>query len=82
MRTYSKGGKGEGFRIRDSGGLERFRECLLLTTETKASTTNTMLTIGKRQGFETETQEVLNTYTKRVIEAGILNKDPGSPEHR
>ena len=40
-----------------------------------------MLTIGKRQGFETETQEVLKTYTKRVIEAGILKRDPGCPEH-
>ena len=37
-----------------------------------------MLTIGKRQEFEKETQEVLNTYTKRVIEA---DKDPGGPEN-
>ena len=36
---------------------------------------------GKRQGFETETQEVLTTYTKRVIEAVILNRDPEGPEH-
>ena len=39
-----------------------------------------MLTIGKRQGFETETHEVLSTYTKRVIEAGIINRDSGGPE--
>ena len=36
---------------------------------------------GKGQGFETETQEILSTYTKRVIEAGIINRDPGGPEH-
>ena len=40
-----------------------------------------MLTIEKRQGFEKETQEVLSTYTKRVIGAGIINRDPGGPEH-
>ena len=40
-----------------------------------------MLTIRKRHRFETETQEVLSTYTKRVIESGILNRDPGGPEH-
>ena len=40
-----------------------------------------MLTIGKRQEFEKETQEVLSTYTKRVIEAEILIKDPGGPEN-
>ena len=39
------------------------------------------MTIGKRQRFETETQEVLSTYTKRVIEARILNREPGGPEH-
>ena len=40
----------------------------------KYCTTKKMLTIGregKRKGFETETQEVLSTYTKRGIEAGI-----------
>ena len=43
------------------------RECLLLTTESRQAPLTTMLTVGregKRQGFETETQEVL-------IEAGI-----------
>ena len=40
-----------------------------------------MLTIGKRQGFETETHDVLSTYTKRVIEAGNINRDPGDPDH-
>ena len=40
-----------------------------------------MLTIGKRHRFETETKEVLSTYTKRVIESGILKRDPGGPEH-
>ena len=40
----------------------------------------TMLTIGKRQEFEKETQVVLSTYTKIVIEAGILNRDRGGPE--
>ena len=40
-----------------------------------------MLTIGKRQEFETETQVVSSTYIKKVIEAGILNRDPGGPEH-
>ena len=37
-----------------------------------------MLTIGKRQGFETETHEVLRTYRKG---AEIWNRDPGGPEH-
>ena len=43
-----------------------------------------MLTIGregKKHGFETETQEIMSTYTKRVIEAEILNRDQGCPEH-
>ena len=31
--------------------------------------------------MKTETHEVLSTYTKRVIEAGIINRDPGGPEH-
>ena len=31
--------------------------------------------------MKTETHEVLNTYTKRVIEPGIINRDPGGPEH-
>ena len=35
LSTYTKGGKGEGFRKRDSGGLELYRECLLLTKETR-----------------------------------------------
>ena len=33
--TYRKGGKGEGFRKRDSGSLELYRECLLPTKETR-----------------------------------------------
>ena len=40
-----------------------------------------MLTIGrkrKRQGFETETHEVLRTYRKG---AGIRNRDSGGGEH-
>ena len=36
-----------------------------------ASTTNKMLTIGREKEFETEIKEVLSTYTKRGIEAGI-----------
>ena len=50
------------------------RECLLLTTEIRQAPLNKMLTIGrerKKKGFETETQEVLSTYTKRGKVAGI-----------
>ena len=36
---------------------------------------------GKRKKFETETKDVLSTYTKIGIEAGIRNRDPGGPEH-
>ena len=35
LSTYIKGGKGEGFRKRDSGGLVLYNECLLLTKETR-----------------------------------------------
>ena len=35
LSTYGKGGKGEGIRKRDSGGLEHYRESLLLTKESR-----------------------------------------------
>ena len=35
LSTYSKGGEGEGFRKRDSGGLDLYRESLLLTKENR-----------------------------------------------
>ena len=35
LSTYRKRGKGEGFRKRDSGGLELYRECVLPTKETR-----------------------------------------------
>ena len=38
---------------------------------------NKMLTIGR----EGKRKEIQSTYTKRVIEAGILNRDPGGLEH-
>ena len=35
---------------------------------------------GEGQGFETETQEVLNTYRKEGKGGGIRNRDLGGPE--